>query len=563
MAQQAKRVSGLTIKKTYILFALVPLSIGLIILGIVSAAILTRNIEGNIREELEIASVGLKEYYTYDLESETNLVDGFCEYAPEEYIDKIASNTGIDLTLFNKNIRFMTSIIGSDGKRIEGTAASQEVWSTVSAGNDFYNEDVVINGIDYYVYYLPLEVNGSIVGMAFSGKPATSVKASERQLRVIIICIVAVLESLFLILAIVLSKKISGTINEVKDNIEMLSNGNIDLNIDIQSHVDETTTLVASAKRLSEILKKSISGIKSSAETLKVSMETTSSLARESSLGTAKITKAMDGLAIATGTMSESVMKVNSNIGDMGNMIDGIVSSAEKLGDSSTKMSKAGDEATKCIKEMSASSSKSFEAIKDITEMINSTNESIKKISEIVDLITGVASQTNLLSLNASIEASRAGEAGRGFGVVATEIKTLAEQSGSSAEKILSVVKEITEQSEACVKKSDEVRSLIENEQSTLELTRNKFSILEEEIGVSISEISTVSRATEQLNSAKNMIINAVSDLSAISQETAATNQEVTASIATIKENVDQVSSNSDRLNELSDELKESVAYFK
>lgn len=563
MTQQAKRVSGLTIKKTYILFALVPLSIGLIILGIVSAVILTRNIEGNIREELEIASVGLKEYYTYDLESETNLVDGFCEYAPEEYIDKIASNTGIDLTLFNKNIRFMTSIIGSDGKRIEGTAASQEVWSTVSAGNDFYNEDVVINGIDYYVYYLPLEVNGSIVGMAFSGKPATSVKASERQLRVIIICIVAVLESLFLILAIVLSKKISGTINEVKDNIEMLSNGNIDLNIDIQSHVDETTTLVASAKRLSEILKKSISGIKSSAETLKVSMETTSSLARESSLGTAKITKAMDGLAIATGTMSESVMKVNSNIGDMGNMIDGIVSSAEKLGDSSTKMSKAGDEATKCIKEMSASSSKSFEAIKDITEMINSTNESIKKISEIVDLITGVASQTNLLSLNASIEASRAGEAGRGFGVVATEIKTLAEQSGSSAEKILSVVKEITEQSEACVKKSDEVRSLIENEQSTLELTRNKFSILEEEIGVSISEISTVSRATEQLNSAKNMIINAVSDLSAISQETAATNQEVTASIATIKENVDQVSSNSDRLNELSDELKESVAYFK
>ena len=103
----------------------------------------------------------------------------------------------------------------------------------------------------------------------------------------------------------------------------------------------------------------------------------------------------------------------------------------------------------------------------------------------------------------------------------------------------------------------------IENEQSTLEQTRNKFSILEEEIGVSISEISTVSRATEQLNSAKNMIINAVSDLSAISQETAATNQEVTASIATIKENVDQVSSNSDRLNELSDELKESVAYFK
>ena len=127
---------------------------------------------------------------------------------------------------------------------------------------------------------------------------------------------------------------------------------------------------------------------------------------------------------------------------------------------------------------------------------------------------------------------------------------------------ILSVVNEITDQSEACVQKSDEVRTLIEHEQSKLEETKNKFEILEEEIAVSVSEISTVSKATVQLNDAKDVIINAVSDLSAISQETAATNQEVTASITTIAENVKQVSSGSDRMNELSDDLKESVAYF-
>ncbi|MCR4689883.1 MAG: cache domain-containing protein [Lachnospiraceae bacterium] len=563
MSEAKGKKARLNLKKSLIMFALIPLSVGLITLGIVSAVILTQSIEENIREELVIASSGLKEYYTYDLENGTNLVDGFCEYNPEEYIDKIAQNTGIDLTLFKDNIRYMTSIKGSDGKRIEGTEASPEVWQAVSAGGDFYNDNVTINQVGYYVYYLPIEANGKVVGMAFSGKPATSVRLAEKELYIIIIGLVVVLETLFFVMARVLSRMISKPINEVKEGIEKLSNGTVEVEIDLDSRIDETASLVDSAKRLSEILQKSIYGIKASAETLKNSVETTTKLAKESSVGTERITEAMNGLANTTGTMTNSVMEVSDNIGAMGDMIDGIVLSTDRLGESSAKMSEAGEEATKCIEEMAESSRQSSVAISDITEKIHATDESVKKISEMVDLITGIATQTNLLSLNASIEAARAGDAGRGFGVVATEIKTLAEQSGSSAERILSVVKEITEQSEACVTKSEEVRALIENEQSTLALTKNKFGILEEEIRSSVSEIATVSEATEQLNSAKDVIIHAVSDLSTMSQETAATNQEVTASITAIAENVRQVSEDSERMNELSNELKESVSYFR
>ena len=145
--------SGLNLKATLIYLALVPLTVGLIILGIVSYNILKSTIDDDIMEELTIASSGLREYYEYNLMNDYNLTDGFLTYAPEEYIDKIAGSTGIDLTIFNNNIRFMTSIIGSDGNRIEGTEASEAVWKAVSAGNDYYTDDVVINGIDYYVYY--------------------------------------------------------------------------------------------------------------------------------------------------------------------------------------------------------------------------------------------------------------------------------------------------------------------------------------------------------------------------------------------------------------------------
>ncbi|MCR5684344.1 MAG: cache domain-containing protein [Lachnospiraceae bacterium] len=225
MAENRKKGSRLTLKRTLVMYALIPLSVGLIILGTIAAVILTQSIEANIREELVIASSGLMEYYTFDLETETNLVDGFCAYDPEEYIDKIAKNTGIDLTLFRDNVRFMTSIIGPDGKRIEGTEASAEVWNTIKAGNDYYSDDVVINGIDYYVYYLPIVIHGDLVGMAFSGKPATSVRLAEKELYFTIIGIVVVLETLFLIMAMFISRKISAPIIVVKEGIEKLSNG--------------------------------------------------------------------------------------------------------------------------------------------------------------------------------------------------------------------------------------------------------------------------------------------------------------------------------------------------
>lgn len=554
--------SRLNLKKTMILFTLVPLTVGMLIFAVVSGILLTNSIESNIQEELKTASTALREYYEYDLINDNDLVDGFCEY-DTEFIDKMAA-TGVDYTLFRENIRFMTSIKDvKTGKRIEGTEASPAVWNAVKSGSDYYSDDVVINGIDYYVYYLPLGTKDNVMGMAFSGKPCTQVVEAERRLYTYIVLFALILEVFFLILAWYLSKKISSPIQYIANDIEELSNGKTDIDITANSHIYETGMLIESAKRLSGILKDSISKIQNSANALKVSVNSTSELAKESSNSTTQITVAMDGLAKTTDTMANSVQEVNSNIINMGTMIDGIVESAEKLGLSSDKMAKAGNEANKCIKDMSDSSKKSFDAIESITDKIALTNQSVKKIDEMVNLITDIATQTNLLSLNASIEASRAGEAGKGFGVVATEIKNLAEQSGNSAEKIMTVVEEISMQSSECVEQSKEVRKSIEEEQNLLNITKEKFEILGEEIEASVAEIRHVTDATNQLNSAKDTITSAVSDLSAISEETAATNEEVTSSIMDIAKNVQDVSDGSDHMNTLANELEEAVEYFK
>ncbi len=552
----------LNMKKTLIMFALIPLTVGLIAFGIIAAQILGQNIEETIKEELQIASGGLKQWYEYDLNN-SNDIDpetGFVNY-DTSMIDSMKS-WGVDYTVFQDDVRFMTTIKDESGKRIEGTKASEAVWTEVSKGNDYYSNDVVINGVDYYVYYMPLKRGDNVLGMAFSGKPQTQVQEAERTMYMLIVMLILVSESLFLVIAWLISNKISKPIRNIAENIEELSNGHTDVNIDATSHIHEIETLIASAQRLTGALKDSITKIKTSTESLKESVSTTADLARESSKQTEQITDAMDGLAKSTNTLAEAVQDVNTNVIHMGEQIDGIVESTKNLHASSDKMSSASSEATDCINDVVKSSQHSSEAIDSIAETITTTNESIQKINEMVDLITGIATQTNLLSLNASIEAARAGEAGKGFGVVATEIKSLAEQSGESAEKIMAVVNEISLQSHACVEQSREVQELILKEQSLLNETKEKFDILDNEIKSSVIEINAVSGAADMLNDSKREISNVVSDLSAISEETAATNQEVTANIASIAGNVKKVSNDSELMNDLSNELDGAVAYF-
>ena len=555
------KTKGIKLKWMLALFVIVPLTLSIVLLGFASTRIAKSHLEKNVKEELRLASYGLREYYIFDLINGINLDNGFCEY-DTEYIDRMCE-TGIDFTLFKDDVRFMTTIKDDNGERIEGTQASPQVWESVRNGEEYFSDDVVINNIPYYVYYVPLKDGDNVYGMAFSGKTRTDVKKAETSMYLMIAITGVILEAVFIVLAIILSISLSEPLKKVANGISELSDGRVDVDIHAKSIIHETKLLIESASKLSSVLSDSISKIRYEADSLKETIAMSSGLAKTSSEGTMQITQSMNGLSQSTENMAESVQEINENVISMGEMVEGIVDNTVHLNNSSKKMLTANKEASECINNMEESSEKSLAAIENISTKVIATNESIQKIDEMMDLITNIAEQTNLLALNASIEAARAGEAGRGFGVVAEEIKNLAEQSNQSADKIRDVVNQISLQSNECVRESKNVKDIIDEQKLVLSTTLNKFEVLESEINSSISEINSVSGVAGELNNIKNELLNAVTDLSAISEETAATNEEVTASIENIAENVQKVSDDSEYMNELSDGLKEAIAYFK
>lgn len=553
-----KAKGSVSIKLVLILVGLVPLVLAVSAITFVSSKIVVENLETSIRDELVVASRGLKEFY------ENRIKISYGRFPPYDaaYVDSMKA-AGVDLTLFKDNVRYITSITDEKGVRIENTKASDAIWNIVKEDKDYYADSVKINGINYYVYYMPLKYGTKVVGMAFSGKPATIIQEAAISILKNIGIISVLLILFFTFTAIVIAVKISGPLHEVAFNMEKLAHGNLEIEIKSKkSLLWETSHLLHSTDKLGEVLRDSMEQIHVSVDSLIETIETTEKLAHESSDSAAQITSAMEELAKKTVKMSEDIRDINGNVSEMGNVVEQAVSNVGNLTEHSATMEDANAQALKCFDNIAESSVKSTKAIETITEKVRTTHNSISKINDMVTMISGIASQTNLLSLNASIEAARAGEAGRGFGVVAAEIKKLAEQSEESAEQIKDIVREIEALSEECVNETTSVHEIIDSEKEFIKDTRNTFDTLAKGITTSLKEISAVSDITNKLEDIKGTILTSIGSLVEIAEHTSATNEEVAASVEVIAENVEHVAGDTDTIDQLALDLREAVKHF-
>lgn len=268
---------------------------------------------------------------------------------------------------------------------------------------------------------------------------------------------------------------------------------------------------------------------------------------------------------IATGSTSQAqeTTTAGEHIQNIGSAIESNTSNVSILETSIEHMNGLAAESSKMLEELAKINSWTSETIGVVTEQTDRTNQSAVKINEAVVAIQDIASQTNLLSLNASIEAARAGESGRGFAVVAEQIRKLAEDSANSAEQIEGIVQELITNSEDGVAKMRDLSETSGVQAGRFDKTKASFDELKHEIESVSSASREIFDQTNSINNLKNGVSGVIEQLAAIAEENAASTQETSASMNTLTENIDRCKDETEILSTLSTELNEQTSKFK
>lgn len=558
MNESKQNGAKLSMQSMLILFGMIPLTATTLIVCIFACLNLKKQLITATEEKLQIACEDANEYFGFDWEEWASY--GITD---EEYIDSLR-DMNIEMTIFKGDTRFLSSIRDDKGERIAGTKAGDAVIEEVlKKGNMYIAHNVVINGEEYYVCYMPIDKDGEIVGMSFAGTKQQSVTAKVNAAIITLAVLATIIAVIFVVIIILVAQIVKKPLKQVADELDIIADGNIGHDFEIHSIISETISIIKAAKQVQNNLRDIVNETKSVAADLTDNIKNVDEISDNLSESAEQINTAMEELALAATSMADNVQSVNLDVLSMGDNIGIISQNIEGLRDSSGMISSVSDTALKYMNEVMDSSTKSVGAAKNISEQINLTNGSISKINETVKFIQSIAGQTQMLSLNASIEAARVGEAGKGFAVVADNIRQLSEQSSEGANAIKTLAAEIMEQSDKSVVLADEIMELISKEQEKVNETQESFNELNRQIENSLSKIDEIAEKTVTLDENKVSITESVQDLSAISEENAANNEEVTASVQTMVENIQTVTDKTGEMNLKAKKLEEVIGKFR
>lgn len=565
------------LKTKMLLMVLLPLIIMGLVTFFIASSQLRRNITKQTYEGMHSASVAIYEIFEtnaagdYHLDENGDLWKGdtFNISASTDLVDEIKEESGLDVTVFYGDTRYLTTLVDESGNRQVGTQASQEVVDEVlGKGNEYSGDNVPVLGERYICYYLPYyqqDGSGDPIGMIFLGKSYSELKKVITQAQVTMLSFVAVLLVLAVIVASVIAVRIIDAVNKGVNYVEEIGKGNLDIHIE-QKLLERKDVIGEMCRTIQDLvvnLTDIVTQIQDQCVELRGTSEDFNNVAGNVLGSVQQIDSSVQEIAAASSSQAQNADSAGKNITVIGNMVHDTSVEVEEMSGITRGISEASDSARVALDSLRTSMASVMDAVDEIATQTSNTHASVQQISEVTNVISEIASQTNLLSLNASIEAARAGEQGKGFAVVATEIQKLAEQSNKSASEIQMVLAQLRANAERSVSTMDDVKETIHVQSEQIEDTHTVFNKLEEGIEQAISSLTQIKEKASVLDSARVETVDIVQNVASIAQQNAASTEETAAAVETVTGMVSGMEKKTHELTDIADVLDSKVKVFK
>ena len=496
--------------------------------------------------------------------------EGFRSHA---FVDGLKKITGLEVTVFENDTRVSTTI-QNNGQRAIGTQVNNpQVVSSVLNNGGTYLQTASIFGNAYKTMYWPLKnEEGRTVGMFFIG---TSMEKMEATIgSIVFACLVAtaIIAAILSLLGSLFFRSMVLPLKQTVSYAQVVSEGNLDAPLDTRARQDEVGDLVGALRQMVGSLKTKISEANAAMQTAEEQSKQAEKATQRAKEAAQKAELAKsEGMHAAANQLEGMINAISAAASELSAQIeesDKVASeSSNRLSEAATAMNEMNATVQEVAHNASSAASVSAETRRNaengqkiLSDAMNSINQVQKvslelqedmgqlhdhtqNISQIMNVISDIADQTNLLALNAAIEAARAGEAGRGFAVVADEVRKLAEKTMSSTNDVSKAIAAIQNSAQMSVDKMSEALNAVEQATTLAQQSGEALQQIVRNVEETADQVRAIATAAEEQSAASEEINQSVTAVNSMSGQTAEAMNEATKAISDMAQQTEALAS--------------------